>query len=381
MKKIFLLLLPLWLFCEPRPSAQDLDACYQRNVASQFDYKGLTAVALTRHLAAVIAEANKTLAPTEYVKFDPYLKLYMIELDTTEVAPHLDDETAIGNDVWVNVLEKNATQIGHIKEFAQNLGELDTLSFYSDKKGALLCDCCKMLGIAIGENKFVGNRYLRNFVAHKDVYYGDIGVSFNDINGTFAIKSVYPFGPGSKLVAGDKILTLNAVVPRSLREINEAVLFAKVGDTLRFEVDRNGKKQLIHVRMPSAMNSATVGSRDAMNSGENNSSVATLYSEVNSGVNSDNNKTKTAKSKKKSTAKAAPDVLSSYGLSVGSDMVVRSASKQAAKAGFAPGDKIMQVGKIKVSSPSDLRRALGNYRLNHVLVSRDDFQFFIRLRR
>ena len=375
---------------EPRPTTEDLDACYQRANPSQFIYKGHIAVALTRHLAAVIADSNLTLSPEDYVKFDPYLGLYLIDLETTEVAPYLKDETNAKNDMWVNVLEQNATEIGHIKDYAQNIGEFDTLSFKAPKKGILLCDCCQMLGIAVGGDKFIGNRYLRNFFSHRDVYYGDIGVNFDDINGTLMVRSVHPLGPGAKLMAGDKVVGLNGVQPRQLRELNEAVLFSPRGQTLRFEVMRNGKKQVLHVKMPYGRDSNGTWfddfdrNRTIMPKGGNGPAKPRVDANA---TKADKNATETASVKKSAESAKKPaqskyvSVLTGYGLSVDSNMVVRKAWGAAAKAGFEPGDKILQGGKTQAPNLATLGRLLSNYRLNHVLVSRDDFQFFIRLRR
>lgn len=369
MKKIFFLfLLTLSLFAEPRPSEKDLDACYQRNKASEFFYNGLRAVALTRHLAAVIPDGNTTLEPDEYVKYDPYLKLYLVEIDTTEVAPHMFDETSLKNDSWVNVLDYNVSQIGHISSFSQNIGEYDKLDFYPTKTGILLCDCCQMVGIAVGGNNFIGSRYLRNFVKYRDVYYGDIGVNFDEVDGKLRVRSVNPFGVGAKLQVADIISTVNGIPPKDLRELYETILFTPKGNTIRFEVLRNDKRQVLHVTMP-------------------------LYTK-----NSDNNTTITKKDNKKTELvvpkttpkknydpnKAKNTLYSNYGFSVNNNMIVSSVKNNspAKKTGLRVGDKIMQVGKTPVKTPTELWRLLGkNYRLNHVLVSRDDFQFFIRIRR
>ena len=72
-----------------------------------------------------------------------------------------------------------------------------------------------------------------------------------------------------------------------------------------------------------------------------------------------------------------------YGFSVDSRMRVNRVNKNsaAAKAGLEVGDVVMQVGKEAVDSPVALERKLSNYRLNHILVERKNFQFFIRIRK
>ena len=247
----FLLAFVALSFAAPRPTAEDLQMCYEKNKVSQFDYHGHVAVALTANLAAVIADDNKTLAPVDYIKHDPYLGLYLVKIPTTMIAPFMMSEKDLKIDTWVNVLDDNVTAMGHVKALSANLGEFDELSFEAPKTGILLCDCCQMVGIAKGADKFIGSRYLRHFIKHEDVYYGDIGTVFDSVNEKLIIKSVYPFGPASdKLQAGDIVKAVNDIIPRDLRELNESVLFAEKGEILRFEVERNGKKQIINVSLP-----------------------------------------------------------------------------------------------------------------------------------
>ena len=90
------------------------------------------------------------------------------------------------------------------------------------------------------------------------------------------------------------------------------------------------------------------------------------------------------------TTISAPKVLSdheslykSYGIRLNKAMFIIALrpNSPAANAGFKTGDQIMQVGKKKVRTPKELQTSLSNYRLNHVLIERDNFQFFIRLRK
>lgn len=380
-KKIFLVFLAFCavLWAAPRPTPEDLQLCYEKNKVSQFDYHGHKAIALTSSLAAVLVDENKTLEPVDYIKHDPYLGLYLVKIPTTLIAPYLMDEKDLKTDTWVNVLENNASQMGHVKAWAGNLGEFDELSFKANNSGILLCDCCQMVGIAKGGEQFIGSRYLRHFIKYEDVYYGDIGVVFDDINGTLSVKSVYPFGPSNaKLKVGDKIKAVNDVVPNDLRELNEMVLFAGKGDVLRFEVERAGKKQVLNIKVPSTNEQYF----------ENNATkldVSKLFDTSSADENktkSDANKT-AAKPKPKAKPKMVDNLYNGYGFSVDKTMRITriKPNSPASKAGFEVGDLVMQVGKTPVISVRDLEGKLSNYRLNHVLVERKNFQFFIRLRK
>lgn len=365
-------------FGAPRPSVEDLQLCYDKNKISQFDYHGHTAIALTGNLAAVLQEDNKSLEKIDYIKHDPYLGLYLIKMPTTLIAPFMMDEKDMKTDMWVNVLEDNATQTGHIKSLAGNLGEFDELSYSADKKGLLLCDCCLMVGIAKGGEKFIGNRYLRHFIKYDDVYYGDIGAVFDGVNGDLAVKSVYPFGLVSgKMQAGDKILSVNEIVPKDLRELNEMVLFAPKGSVLRFEILRADKKQLINVELPKAQD---------YEKSEHEAVKIAIEKALSIKTQSDKNTTKTIT--KKQTPK--PKILNEYdilqkdyGFRLDKAMFITAITPNspAHLAGFEVGDLIMQVEKKSVKSAKELQNKLNNYRVNHILVERDNFQFFIRLKK
>lgn len=370
------------LCAAPRPSAEDLQLCYEKNKNSQFDYHEHTAIALTGNLAAVIAQEDKTLEEVDYIKHDPYLGLYLVKIPTTLIAPYMMNEKDLKTDTWVNVLENNTTQIGHVKSLAGNLGEFDELSYEADKKGILLCDCCQMVGIAVDKTKFIGSRYLRHFIKHEDVYYGDIGVVFDDVDATLVVKSVYPFGPSNdKLMVGDVVKAVNEVVPKDLRELNEMVLFAEKGENLRIEVERKGKKQILNIKVPGKNeqyfeNNATQLDLSKINFDQNTTKP----------VVSDVNKTEAKPAEVKKVvkkAKKADNLYAGYGFSVDRTMHVSriKPNSAAAKAGLEVGDLVMQVGKETMLNAAQLERKLSNYRLNHLLVERKNFQFFIRLRK
>lgn len=349
MKKFFFILLfSVALFSAPRPTSADLNACYQKNRYSEFTYKGNVAVALGTNLAAVIYDKDKKLQKGDYIKFDPYLGLYLIKTKETLKAPFMFDETQTEDGAFVNVLERNVTDIGHIKKFGVNLGELDELSFDTNKTGLLLCDCCSMLGIAVGKDKFVGNRYLKNFMKYDDVYYGDIGVSFIDENGTLIVKNSNPLGIGNKLLGGDEIVKVNGKTPNNLRELNEMILFAPKGSELEFFILRDGKAQNIDIKMQGAAPKIT----------------------------------NVLKTPKKSVRPKTFSFLHAYGITLNKDLSIEyiMPKSKAMIAGFKIGDKILQIDKKSIKTQSDIEKIMkNNKRKFYYLVSRDDFQFFIRV--
>ena len=177
--------------------------------------------------------------------------------------------------------------------------------------------------------------------------------------------------------AGDKILSVNEIVPKDLRELNEMVLFAPKGSVLRFEILRADKKQLINVELPKAQD---------YEKSEHEAVKIAIEKALNNKTQSDKNTTKTIT--KKQTPK--PKILNEYdilqqdyGFRLDKAMFITAITPNspAHLAGFEVGDLIMQVEKKSVKSAKELQNKLNNYRVNHILVERDNFQFFIRLKK
>ncbi|CUU68238.1 DUF7488 domain-containing protein [Campylobacter hyointestinalis] len=362
MKKLVLLFCfifgALSVFAEPRPTPEDLQACYEKNRDSVFEYKGLMAISLNKDLAAVLYDKDKKLDSRDYIKFDPYLGLYLVRVDRTLKAPFMMNELDTKPSMWVNILDQNVSEIGHIKSFGNTISDFDELTYDAQKPGLLLCDCCSMLGIAIGGNKFIGNRYIKHFMKDDDVFYGDIGVEFGDINGTLSVKSSNPFSAGKELLSGDRIVMVNNKIPTDLRDLNEMILFAPKNSSFKFDIVRNDQNQTIifDMKYPSSQ----------------------IQNQLKTG-STDTNSTKKTETKK---TKTYTSFLPKYGIQVSKNATVQKVTPRssAAKAGFRVGDKILAVDKRSVLSAADIEKAMRAQKNKfYFLVSRDDFQFFIRV--
>ena len=76
--------------------------------------------------------------------------------------------------------------------------------------------------------------------------------------------------------------------------------------------------------------------------------------------------------------------LSEFGVNVNKDMVITSvkANSKASKLGLKVGDIIMQIDGVAVSSAIDVDNIMKNKNSQtYYLISRNDFQFFVRVNR
>ena len=347
------------LRAEPRPTQDDFNACFEKNLPAMVNVAGNGGIAITPNLIAV---PKGEIPVKNYVKFDPYLGLYLVASDAKlEPVKMADDNTTKKSD-WVSVThDLNATVYGHVKAQAQALGELDVLTFDVNGTGAVLNPCCKLRGIAVGGDKFVPSRYLRHFAAYKDVYYGDVDAVFEEKDGKLYVKSVDPLGRGAALMAGDEILSVNGEKMQSLRELNERILFAKKGERLKFEIMRGDEVLRFGVAV----------SDDAAKKEQKAPTKA-------------DKKTAASDAKPQSIPQSsdAASVQKLYGITFDEKLIVKSvdASSGAAKFGVRVGDKLIQVGQKTVSSRKEALGLLAKGGGQNLLFRRNGFDFFYNAR-
>jgi len=347
------------LRAEPRPTQDDFNACFEKNLPAMVNVAGNGGIAITPNLIAV---PKGEIPVKNYVKFDPYLGLYLVASDVKLEPVKMSDDNATKKSDWVSVTrDLNATVYGHVKVQAQALGELDVLTFDVNGTGAVLSPCCKLRGIAVGGDKFVPSRYIRHFAAYKDVYYGDVGAVFEEKDGKLYVKSVDPLGRGAALMVGDEILSVNGEKFESLRELNERILFAKKGERLKFEIKRGDEVLRFGVAV----------SDDAAKKEQK----APIKADKKAAASD-------AKPQSIPQSSDAARVQKLYGITFDEKLTVKSvdANSGAAKFGVRVGDKLIQVGQKTVSSRKEALGLLAKDGGQNLLFRRNGFDFFYNAR-
>nr|WP_314398939.1 PDZ domain-containing protein [uncultured Campylobacter sp.] len=345
------------LKAEPRPTQDDFNACFEKNLPAMVNVAGNGGIAITPNLIAV---PKGEIPVKNYVKFDPYLGLYLVASDAKLEPVKMAEDNATKKSDWVSVThDLNATVYGHVKAQAQALGELDALTFDVNGTGAVLSPCCKLRGIAVGGDKFVPSRYLRHFAAYKDVYYGDVGAVFEERDGKLYVKGVDPLGRGAALMAGDEILSVNGEKMQSLRELNERILFAKKGERLNFEIKRGEDVVKFSVAVSDE-----------------------VKKEQKTAPKTDENITKVAAKPQPAPNTDASSVRKLYGLTFDEKLRVKSVDGEsdAARFGLRVGDKLIQVGAKVVKNRKEALALIAKNRGQRLLFRRDGFDFFYNAR-
>ncbi|WP_297965741.1 PDZ domain-containing protein [uncultured Campylobacter sp.] len=345
------------LRAEPRPTQDDFNACFEKNLPAMVNVAGNGGIAITPNLIAV---PKGEIPVKNYVKFDPYLGLYLVASDAKLEPVKMAEDNATKKSDWVSVThDLNATVYGHVKAQAQALGELDALTFDVNGTGAVLSPCCKLRGIAVGGDKFVPSRYLRHFAAYKDVYYGDVGAVFEERDGKLYVKGVDPLGRGAALMAGDEILSVNGEKMQSLRELNERILFAAKGERLKFEIRRGEDVVKFSVAVSDE-----------------------VKKEQKTAPKTDENITKVAPKPQPAPNTDASSVRKLYGLTFDEKLRVKSVDGEsdAARFGLRVGDKLIQVGAKVVKNRKEALALIAKNRGQRLLFRRDGFDFFYNAR-
>lgn len=352
----FVLLFASLSIAVPRPTLQDFAACFEKNKASILSYEGMNAFALSENELAVIKTPNTKL--NKYVKYDPFLNLYLVRTDFSLFPTVTYDEQNLTRNDWVGIIDPNNAYIGHLKYLAENINERDRLDF-ATKIGQLNTPCCSMLGISLGDGSFIGNRYLKHFLKYNDVYWGDVGVDFAMRDNKIYVENVRKSG---QFMVNDEIVSVDGNNYKTLRELNEKILFADRGATLYFNVLRDNV--------------------------DLNISAQTFAKDV----------SKLLAPPPKPKPPAPPSYRSNLGLTVNASLVVTrvESGSKASSAGFLVGDKILRVNNQPLRDHKSLQNALAMGNSFDVLIARSSknlpiansqnsrsgdgvFQFFIRL--
>ena len=347
-----------------KPGFDDFYACWQKNKASMMTYEGLPAFVLEENKLAVVRTDEGRL--NSFVKFDPFLNLYLVHTDFSLITSPTKDERELTRSDWLGILDDKQSFIGHLKYLANDIHEKDKLDFIT-KIGLLNGPCCKSLGISLSNGEFIGNRYLKHFAAYSDVYWGDIGVDFKVREGKFFVSHTRK---NSRFWIGDEVLAIDGKSLGSLRELNESILFANRNSTLNFKILRNNEQIEL---------SATVFDKDynkaALLPKEAQKELAAIAI--------------TPKEPAKSYSSTA------FGLSL-NGVIIKGTKGSAAEAGAKKGDKILSVNGKPVKNREDIERLLEGKNSAEFLLSRKgeaflsiapnastdgNFDFFLKLKR
>ncbi len=312
----------------------DFRQCYQKNIKSFVYFGDTRAVAVTKHLAIAY---SKTKPKADYVKFDPFLNLYLFRSKKPLKPVKLRSTYFLKLGEWIAGMDDTSLYAGNFAKSGDLLDSFYLQNAKIEENSIISCLCCEMYGLGIGSGSFIGSEYIKRFMNMKDVYYGDIGVRFEKKANDFIVKQIDPFYVNQSLQVNDKILKINGKKITSLKQLNQAVLFSKPKSVITVEFLR-GKKKLkkrlvVHSRMGGGYQSDSFLEKK--------------------GIFFDKN-LKIIKIKNNSFGQIS---------------------------GLHVGDKLIQIDHKMIKSQNDIKKHLSKIKSKEVqlLFDRADFQFFVKI--
>ena len=312
----------------------DFKQCHKK-LSQSFVYFGDNrAVAITKNLAVAY---SKNRPEVDYVKFDPFLNLYLFRSKKSLKPVKLRSTHYLKLGEWIAGMDENSLFIGNFARSEELLGSFHLQNAKLEPNSIIACLCCEMYGLSVGAGYFIGSEYIKRFIANEYLHYGDIGARFERKAGVFMVESVDPFYPNQLLRVGDRVLKVNANKPKSLKHLNQAILFSKPKSLIELEILRDGKK---------LKKSLVVRSR------------------VGGGYLSDT-------------------FLENRGIFLDKDLKIVDIKKGsfAELSGLHVGDRLMQIDRKTVKSQNDIKEYFSSLssKETHLLFDRANFQFFVKI--
>ena len=347
MKKIALIFVSVFALLNTNIFAYDFNSC-QEKAKTHFEKIGDSYGVAIKSLNPASKKPSKAVlfyygkkAPQGYkvLKSDLFLGMHLLESkkNLTPITIRSIESKILEEEIAS--LTPASLVSGKIQTRMQSPRKYATLNVPTFKNSLLITLCEQFYGIGIGDGKFIEKKYLDRFLNAKEIYYGDLGIRvFDNANNEVEVKLIDPFFPNMPFKYGDIILKIG----------QEAILNSDIYDRVVFDLPE-GKKVPITIKRNGAI-----------------LEVEALVENHRGGMN------------------LAENFFSRVGIGLDSNFTITYVS-QNAKNGFERlkiGDKILRINQKETPKGyANIIRFLGDFanQEQNWLISRDDFQFFIKI--
>ena len=353
---LFLLLITQVLFSAEAPTAApaskaefvypDFSQCYEKNKPS-IVYFGTTRAVAISEKQAVAYSKEKPSVP--YVRFDAFSHLYLFDSPKPLMPVKLKSTSELKLGEWLvsmtdnSLVAVNASKIG---TSGNDLFEFGGVGEVSSFVGGL---CCEMYGLGIGDKFFISSESLQRFIDGKSASFPEIGVRVIDGNESVIIDFVDPTNKEVKLKAGDIITMLNGKKVSTIAEFADALKASKDLTKVNAKIQRDNAWSEQNILEPKPLPKKL-----------------------------EPKKVPLPDSRKES-------YLQNRGFKFDNDLKIRDIKRGsfAEQSGLKVGDRLMQVDELPVTriQEADAYLAKNHNRESSLLFDRDDFQFFVTMKR
>ena len=323
----------------------DFTQCYEKNRQSVVYFGKTRAIAISENRAIAYSKEKPTVP---FIKHDYLSNLYLFESPKALFPIKLKPTEALKPGEWLASMSENSLIVVNVSKTGKGLNDFFEHSGRGEINSIVGGLCCEMYGLGIGDKFFVGSEGIQRFIASQSASYPELGARFFESNETLVVDFVDPLAKDAKLKAGDKISALNGKKIKTLSELNEALLASKTSGKLSAQIQRD-------------------------NAWIEENILATPKIKV------------IPKKAKVVVEPKKENYLQSKGFKFDNDLKILDmpSSSFAAKSGLKPGDRLMQIDDVKIERIADIDAFFAKTRNRemNLLFDRDDFQFFVTLKR
>ena len=324
----------------------DFSQCYEKNKQSVVYFGKTRAIAISEKQAIAYSKEKPTVP---FAKYDYYSNLYLFDSPKPLIPVKLKPTSEMKLGEWLvsmtdnSLVAVNASKIGKsANEFFEfgGVGEVNTLV------GGL---CCEMYGLGIGDKFFIGSESLQRFIDGKSASFQELGVRVVDGNESVIVDFVDSTFKDAKLKVGDKITLLNGKKVSNVTEFGDALKTFKDLTKVSAQIQRDNAWIEENILAPKP-----------------------VVKKV------EPKKVPLPESKKES-------YLQTKGFKFDNDLRLKEIARGsfAEQSGLKAGDRLIQIDQVPVERVSEADSYLAKARNREVslLFDRDDFQFFVTLKR
>lgn len=320
----------------------DFTQCYEKNRQSVVYFGKTRAVAISENMAIAYSKEKPNVP---FVKHDYLSNLYLFESSKPLIPIKLKPTGELKPGEWLASMSENSLIVVNVSKTGKGANEYFEHGGRGEENSIVGGLCCEMYGLGIGDKFFISSEGIEKFITSKSVSYPILGARFEENNETIVVDFVDPSNKEVKLKAGDKILALNGRKIKTLAEFNEALLSEKSPKKISAQIQRDNawiEEDILAIKPK-------------------------------------------VEPKKVIVAPKKVSYMGSKGFKFDSDMKIVSVADGSfvQMSGLHVGDRLIQIDDKKIASLSqaDAFFEKTKNRETSLLFERNDFQFFVTLKR
>jgi hypothetical protein len=325
----------------------DFTQCYEKNRQSIVYFGTTRAVAVSEKQAVAYAKEKPSVP---YVRYDYLSNLYLFESPKPLIPVKLKSTSELKLGEWLESLTDKSLIVVNASKVGANSGELFEFAGKGEVNSIVGGLCCEMYGLGIGEQYFIASEVLQRFIEGKSLAFKELGARFTENNESVVVDAVDPNFKEAKIKVGDKITALNGVKVKTLAEFNDVVKNLKEGSKLSAQIQRDNAWIEENLLVPKPQPKKVEPKK----------------------------KVPLPKAKKES-------YLQTKGFAFDKELRIINIAHGsfAEQSGLKVGDRLMQIETTPINSLPEADAYLTKNRAKelHLLFDRDDFQFFVTLKR